>query len=49
MTYKIIEKSNQRYIEVKQAIACESDVLDIIRICMSNDIWLLVLRDDVFV
>ncbi|MGL5347965.1 MAG: DUF4180 domain-containing protein [Peptostreptococcaceae bacterium] len=48
MNYKIIEKENIRYIEVKQAVTCESDVLDIIGICISNDIKLLVLREDVF-
>lgn len=48
MNYKIIEKTNKKYIEVKQAITCESDVLDIIGICISNDIKLLVLREEVF-
>ena len=30
MDYKIIEKMNKKYIEIKQEIVCESDVLDII-------------------
>lgn len=34
MKYKIIEKTNKRYIEVSQAITCESDILDIIGICI---------------
>ncbi|MEW9077058.1 DUF4180 domain-containing protein [Terrisporobacter glycolicus] len=41
MNYKIIDKTNKKYIEVKQSITCESDVLDIIDICISNDIRLL--------
>lgn len=48
MKYKIIEKTNKRYIEVNQAITCESDILDVIGICISNDIKLLVLRELVF-
>ena len=48
MKYKIIEKTNKRYIEVSQAITCESDILDIIGIFISNDIKLLVLRESVF-
>ena len=37
MDYKIIEK-DKSYIEVKQPITCENDVLDLIGICISNDI-----------
>lgn len=37
MNYKIVEKTNKKYIEVKQPITCESDVLDIIGICISNN------------
>ncbi len=48
MNYKIIEKENRRYIEVKQAINCEADVLDIIGICISNDTKLILLKEDVF-
>ena len=35
MNYKIVEKIN-RYIEVKSPITCESDVLDIIGLCIIN-------------
>ncbi|RDY27703.1 DUF4180 domain-containing protein [Romboutsia weinsteinii] len=48
MDYKIVEKANKKYIEIKHPLACESDVLDIIGICISNDIKLLVLREEVF-
>ena len=48
MNFKIVDKINKKYIEVKQQITCESDVLDIIGICISNDINLLVLREEVF-
>lgn len=41
MEYKI----NKKYIEVNEAITCESDVLDIISVCISNDIKLLMLRE----
>lgn len=47
MEYKIIEKSNKRYIELTQTITCESDVFDIIGICLSNDIRQIVLREEV--
>jgi len=29
MNYKIIDKTNKKYIEVKQPVTCESNVLDI--------------------
>ena len=48
MDYKIIEKMNKKYIEIKQEIVSESDVLDIIGICISNDIKMLVLREKAF-
>ncbi|QJA08178.1 DUF4180 domain-containing protein [Romboutsia sp. CE17] len=48
MNYKIVEKTNKKYIEIKHPFACESDVLDIIGICISNDIKLLLLREEVF-
>lgn len=43
MTYKL----NENYIEIYEAIDCESDVLDIISFCLSNDINLLFLRNGV--
>lgn len=48
MEYKIVEEANRKYIEMNQPITCESDVLDIIGICISNDIQLVVLRDKLF-
>ncbi|MBU5308345.1 DUF4180 domain-containing protein [Clostridioides mangenotii] len=48
MNYKIVEKINKKYIEVKKPFTCESDVLDVIGICISNDIKLLLLREEVF-
>lgn len=48
MNYKIVEKSNKKYIEVKQPFTSESDVLDVIGICFSNDIELLLFREEVF-
>ncbi|GGE57261.1 DUF4180 domain-containing protein [Priestia taiwanensis] len=48
MNYQMVEKANKRYIEMKQPITCESDVLDIIGICFSNDVNLLVFREEVF-
>ena len=48
MNYKIVEKTNKKYIEVKQPITCESDVLDIIGICISNDIRLLMFKEEAF-
>lgn len=41
MNYKI----NKDYIEINQHITCESDVLDIISVCISNDINLLMLGE----
>lgn len=41
MDYKV----NKDYIEVNNPITCESDVVDIISLCMSNSINLLVLRE----
>ena len=48
MNYKIVEKTNKKYIEVKQPITCESDVLDLIGICISNDIRLLMFKEEAF-
>ena len=48
MNYKIVEKSNKKYLEIKEPFTSESDVLDIIGICISNDIGLLMLREEVF-
>ncbi|MDZ4905247.1 DUF4180 domain-containing protein [Clostridium perfringens] len=45
MNYNIVEKIN-RYIEVKSPITCEADALDIIGLCISNDIQLLILRSE---
>lgn len=42
MNYKIV---NKKYIETKHPFTCEDDVLDIIGICISNDIRLLVYRN----
>lgn len=43
MRYKL----NKNYIEIYEAINCESDVLDIISFCISNDSKLLLLRKGV--
>lgn len=48
MNYEIIEKVNKKYVEIRQEITCEADVLDIISICISNNIKLLVLREEAF-
>lgn len=48
MNYKIIGKTNKKYIEIKQPFNCEADVLDVIGICISNDVELLLLREEVF-
>lgn len=48
MNYKIVEKENKKYIELSHPITCESDVLDIIGICISNDIRLLLMRKEAF-
>lgn len=48
MNYKIIEKTNKKYIEIEEPFNCEADVLDVIGKCISNDIRLLILRDEVF-
>ncbi|MCC3865214.1 DUF4180 domain-containing protein [Terrisporobacter petrolearius] len=48
MNYKIIDKTNTKYIEVKQPVTCESDILDIIGICISNDIRLLLFKEETF-
>lgn len=41
MEYKI----HKDYIEINNSITCESDVLDIISLCISNSINLLILRE----
>ena len=46
MDYKIIEKMNKKYIEINQVINCESDILDIIGICISNDTKLVLFREN---
>lgn len=48
MNYEIIDKIDKKYIEVKHPLTCESDVVDIIGLCVSNDIKLLVLKEEVF-
>ncbi|MFJ7738392.1 hypothetical protein ACIQ2D_18915 [Lysinibacillus sp. NPDC097287] len=48
MKYKIVEKTIKKYIEINQPFTCESDILDIIGICVSNDINLIVHREEVF-
>ena len=48
MDYKIVDKINKKYIEIKQPFTCETDVIDVIGICISNDIDLLLLREEVF-
>lgn len=45
MDYKVIERANKKYVEIKQEISSERDVLDIIGICISEDVNLLVLRE----
>lgn len=44
---KMRYKLNKNYIEIYEAINCESDVLDIISFCISNDSKLLLLRKGV--
>lgn len=48
MNYKIIDKLEKKYIEIKEPFTSEDDVLDIIGTCISNDINLLMLREEVF-
>lgn len=48
MNYKIVEKINKKYIEINEPFTCDNDVLDVIGICISNDVELLLLREDVF-
>ena len=48
MDYKVVEKANKKYIEINEEISKESDVLDIIGICISNDTKLLILREGAF-
>ena len=48
MNYKIVEQINKRYIEINQPFTCESDVIDVISICISNNVDLLLLREEVF-
>ena len=47
MNYKIVEKLNKKYIEINESFVCESDVLDVIGICISNNVRLLLLREEV--
>lgn len=48
MNYKIVEKTNRKYIEIKEPFTCEADVVDFISICISNNINLLLLREEIF-
>lgn len=47
MDCKIIENKNKTYLEVTQAITSESDILDIIGMCLSTGITRIVLRNNV--
>lgn len=48
MNYKIIDKMNKKYIKINQPITCEADCLDVIGICISNDIKLVLFTEEVF-
>lgn len=48
MDCKILKIGNKRYVEIVEPITCESGVIDIIGISMSNDIDLLLFREEVF-
>lgn len=45
MNYKIKEKENKKYVEIYEEINTETQVLDIIGICMSFDIQLVMLKE----
>lgn len=47
MDYNLIEEFNIKYIEIKSPILSESNILDIVSICFSNDINLLLFEEDV--
>ena len=48
MNYEIIEKMDKKYIKISQLISCEGDILDIIGVCISNDINVVWLEKDTF-
>ncbi|MFL0266995.1 DUF4180 domain-containing protein [Candidatus Clostridium radicumherbarum] len=51
MDYRIIEKNNKKYIECvfrQGNLSAEQDVLDLIGICIGNDVYALVLYIDAF-
>lgn len=48
MNYRIVEKAEKKYIELKEAFNSEEDVVDIIGVCISNDINMLLLKEEVF-
>lgn len=47
MNYKIVEKANKRYIELKDPFTCEDDVVDVIGTCISNNTKLVLLKEEV--
>lgn len=47
MNYKIVEKANKKYIELKEPFTCEDDVVDVIGTCISNNTKLVLLKEDV--
>lgn len=48
MNYEIIEKNDKKYIKIREVIVCENDIIDIIGICISNDINIVLLEKDTF-
>jgi hypothetical protein len=51
MDYRVIEKNNKKYIEsvpIQKKLSTEQDVLDLIGICIGNDVNVLVLHIDAF-
>ena len=48
MNCKIVENSKKRYIEMIDPITCESDVLDIIGMCIAYGADRLLLREEAF-
>ncbi|MBU5483961.1 DUF4180 domain-containing protein [Clostridium sp. MSJ-11] len=51
MNYKVIKKYNKKYIEcisLEKQISSEQDILDIISICMENDVNIIIFYDNAF-
>lgn len=48
MNYRIVEKTNKKYIEINEPFTCDNDVLDVIGLCISNNVELLLLKEEVF-